>query len=262
MMYLYNWVNYFIIHLLIPWFLPVSAISEEFVGRGQIMFYASKNSLFDQGCMWSDALTSLTLNLQGLTVQNSSPCRVSLLHPALQHTAIPKLPEGYLLASLSRLHLQPPSVRRMKPMSPDPISILLLQTRDRGLYPPRYASYFGKPLALYTSYCHFVHPWNLPDPLKPHCIRQPFFLHLVFQDHPRFKAGIWRFYSHSSNSFSVISKRRMKKKHFFYYFKKLHLKKVKKLNKHTEARRSRELVPLCKIHSVVVLDSFSHSTSP
>ena len=142
-------------------------------GSGQILFLTWVEC--DQMLNVSHSQSTEVDRTELLTVLGLSP------PPCLAHTAISKVPERSLVASLSLHHLQPHKVGGMELMGPAPEAILLLQTRDCGLYPPRYASCFGKLLALSKGYCHHVHPWNLPDPLKPHCIQQPFFSRLSFR---------------------------------------------------------------------------------
>ena len=123
-----------------------------------------------------------------------------------------------------------------------------------------YTSYFGKPLALSQICCHGELPWSLPDPLRLTALGSPSSSLLSFRVILVSKMAFAFFFSsvsHSSNSVSGISKRRKNRHHYFFYnFKKISLKKREKFDKHTEARRSEELVPFFKIHIFVILHSF------
>lgn len=204
LIYLHSpWAGYFFIYYS-PFNSVVSSCISHFrrIGAGdQTVFQASKNSLFDQGCMWPDAVISLIPSLQGLAVQNSLLCRVASLYPATQHTAISKFPECSLAASPSLLHLQWCNIREGScHLQPLHLSCLL-QTRERG-------KTLQDTLPTLENCCPYlkcaltgVLPWNLLDPLGPHYIQQRFFLHIVTQSHPSFKDGTCRFFSFSFSFF-------------------------------------------------------------
>lgn len=147
-------------------------------------------------------------------------CRADRTEPLLTlgifRHALWEFPECLLTALPSPLSCQPHAVwgRKQTPLSA--ASLLLLQTRGRGLH----VSYCGKLPALSKLAATGALPWALPGPLGPHGIRQPFLTPTVFQGHPSSTEDTCKvsLSSHFSNSFSVISRRREERHHYFLLF--------------------------------------------
>lgn len=142
---------------------------------------------------------------------------------SLSYAAIWKLPECFLIALPSLLHYQPHKIQGIKKTPSATASILLFQTRGRGLYPSSYTLENCWPCLKFAV--TGVLPWTLLDPLKPHSIRQPFLMYIVFQGHPSFTDGISRVFFLLILLIALVWFPRGKRRDtiFFYYFKKISL---------------------------------------